>query len=181
MYPQQIRQSKLPLIAASALLVLIAAGLTLLVRHNHAAKAAAPAPAIIHYDANSGKTVRTIPGEQNTNGTSANAPYYLGAEVLLQHGMTSDQLTNLEKAFYQYSQINNLGIKQVSINPDTFTTGILNQGTANQTNTADFNVVFDSKTTVHAQARYSGLDSAELFLTDSSSGKQLYDSGVLGG
>lgn len=131
-----------------------------------------------HYDANSHQTVSTIPGENNTSGTIGNAPYYLGVNTLINHGVASDQITNMETAFYQYSQVNNLNIKQVSISVDTVATGFLHQGTDDQISTATFNVVFDSKTTVKAQLQYSGLSSMELFLYDTN-GAQLYDSGII--
>lgn len=137
-----------------------------------------PAPQTVsHYDAASHETVRTIPGEKTQTGEPAGYPVFLGMATLANYGLSSDQLTNMKDAFYQYSLMHSLNIKQVSIAVDTIHSSMENQGQANERSVIDCNVVFDGKTTEKATLYYSGLSDMELVLADPQSNAQLYDSG----
>lgn len=183
MYPdseqKRRRQQKL-LIGAMALFAVVIVTISLLTSHNKppATKKTGPGTNTVKYDANSGETVRTIDGEHGNTGVSNDAPLYLGTDELLNAGLTTDQLTNLETAFYRYSATNSLHIKQVSITTGSAQTRIINPNTENEITAIDFTVVFDSKTKVSATVQYSGFESVELILHDSS-GAQIYDSGVI--
>lgn len=128
------------------------------------------------YDATSGETTRTIEGESNTG--TAGAPVYLGAGALLDRGLSTNQLANMENAFNRYAAINKLAIKQVSISTKSITSEVLNKNKVDEVNALDFDVVLDSKTTLHASLHYKGLNWTELFLYDAAH-TQLYDSGVI--
>lgn len=172
--PQNRRRTIIILVVVSALLV--AALVFLFTRGtNNGSTGDTSGTIVTKYDANSGETVRTIEGESNT-GTSG-TQVYLGTNELLNRGLSSNQITNLQTAFYRYSALKNLGIRQVSISVKTIETSVTGQG-ANRVYVAKFGVVFDEKTTVRASLNYSGLNSVQLFLYDLS-GALLYDSGVI--
>lgn len=128
------------------------------------------------YDANSGETTRTIQGENNS-GVASNYPTFLGESALLNRGLTTDQLTNMQTAFLHYSVLSKLNFKQVSISVNNIQTSTINPDT-NPIQVMNFPVVFDNKTTAYATLQYSGLSNTELILKDKS-GQQLYDSGVI--
>lgn len=129
------------------------------------------------YDSNSKSKVQSINGENNSYGSAAQ-PLFLGGDALVNEGLSTSQLTNVETAFDTYSKVQALNIQQISVSVDKIQPGVINPGQDNQLGTLTFPVVFDSKTTVTAQVQYSGLDNIELFLTKSD-GTKLYDSGVI--
>ncbi len=181
MYPDNERRKKNILIGTLVGVVVLIGVLVIVIQslHKNSTKSNT-AVSTTHYDANSGDSVRTIKGEVNTYGTNPGMPIFLGIDTLITHGLSSDQATYMKQAFFNYSQVNHLNIQQVSITSSSVTTGILNPGTDNQANYANFSVIFDDKTKVTAQLQYSGLYNTELFLYDAK-GTQIYDSGLLPG
>lgn len=147
--------------------------------HKPAANNTAAGTETITKDPTSGQDVRTIKGENQNIGGDPNAPIYLGVDTFITKGLTTNQLNNMEAAFENYSVQNKLGIKQVSINTATVTTGEIDAPDGSKTYTFDFDVVFDSKTTRHAQLQYSGLSTVELFLYTNKGGSRIYDSGII--
>lgn len=178
------------LLTFAVLLVLFGIALLLNSHHNKVAVVTDPNAGKITStrDAASGQTVTTIQGENQTKGNpnpaddpsqSGSGPYYLGINELLNRGLTTDQIYNMENGFSYYFGSAKLNPKQVSIAVNTIKLGQLNSGTENQIDTIDFDTVFDSTTTVYAQVQYSGLSSTRLLLFNKSSGAQIYDSGTI--
>lgn len=132
-----------------------------------------------HVDPFSHETVSNPSGKaKDQYGTPSDTPVYLGFDKLLDYGLGSDQLKNVETAFYTYSQAQTTQIGQVSIDVDHIST----QHDPNNPNSLfdiNFNVQFDEKNIYKAKVEYSGLDDVRLYLTDSKTGKIIYDSKVI--
>ena len=174
----QQRKHQLLVIASviGLLVVLVVLVLTLSNQHKPTNSKAGLDKSHTSYDANSGETTRTIQGEDNS-GVASDFPTFLGTAPLLNRGLTTDQLANMEAAFYRYSTNNTLHIQQVSISVNNIKTSTINPDT-DPVQAIDFPVVFDSKTTMYATIHYSGLSSLELFIKDKS-GTQTFDSGII--
>jgi len=129
-------------------------------------------------DKPSGELVRTTDGESEALDNEGRGPLFLGFKTLLDHGLTADQVLNTKNAFVQYSKINNLDITQVSVDIKTFSTGIANEGTAKESNSATFKAVINKETGINARINYSSVSRTELLIYDTGD-KLLYASGVM--
>jgi hypothetical protein len=113
----------------------------------------------------------------DTYGTPSDRPLYLGFDKLIDHGMSFNQVNNLEVAFYQYSKIK--AIKEVSIDVDHVTTKY-DPSDPSGNFLIFFKVMFNRKDINQAKVEYSGLDGVRLYLTEPGSGKLIFDSGTIG-
>jgi len=113
-------------------------------------------------------------------GSNKNTPLYLGFDKLLNYGLTFDQVSSLEAAFYNYTKAQTPALKQVSVAVDTITP----QHDPNDPNSPFlllFNVGFGGKTIYKASVNYSNLDlqSVQLTLMASTGRKVIYASGLI--
>lgn len=128
-----------------------------------------------YYDSRSGETVSDPAGKTpDRYGVVDGEPIYLGFSKLLDYGVTTSQLEGVKTGFYSYSQVNKLGIDEVSIDVASIKAGDYDP-TVDTKQTLTFNVQFDRKTKYDAQVDYSGLHIVRLYLR--SGNKQIYDSG----
>jgi hypothetical protein len=112
-------------------------------------------------------------------GTTPEAPIYLGAEALLDHGLAFDQLTNLKAAFYAYSKSQPKLVTEISIDVDHINAHH-DPHVPNSPFLLQFNVRFDRKNTYKAEVKYSGLGTIQLSLTDPATNKQVFISNTIG-
>jgi hypothetical protein len=108
-------------------------------------------------------------------GVANSTPIYIGFEKLLNEGVSFNQLNNLKLAFYNYSQSRQDKLTEVSLDPQSLKVKLDDEGNILLT----FNVLLNRKETVSANVACSGIDAADLVIKDTS-GKQLFDSGVIG-
>ena len=132
-----------------------------------------------HVDPLSHETVSSPAGKApDKYGVPNNTPLYLGFDKLLDYGLSTDQLDNVQTAFYRYSQSLPKPIGQISVDVDHITA----QSDSSNPNTP-FDVLFkvqlDGKSVYQAKAEYFGLDDIRLYLTDQNTKAVIYDSQTL--
>jgi hypothetical protein len=99
---------------------------------------------------------------------------YTGTENLLARGMSSQQLEDMEFAFYRFFRGQNVKPAEVSISGvDHF-----HDGNADPTDALTFKADVDSKA-YQGKVTYSDIDSIRLYLTDPVTHQQVFDSGVV--
>ncbi len=112
-----------------------------------------------------------------TNGKENIRPVYLGFNTLIDQGLSSDQLSGLETAFYRYSTQQLQAIKEISVDVDNITT-YQDKSFANGSFVMQFKVRFDRKTDYTAKVEYSGLSVVRLYLLGANN-QIIYDSQVI--
>ncbi len=133
-----------------------------------------------HYDANSGETVSDPVGKgADKYGTNGDEPIYLGISILIDHGVTYDQIGDLKKAFYAFSKKSPVRIKEVSIKVSSIRNAPHNAESESTVDTIYFDVVMDRKTTYQAKFEYSNLNTAQLYLYQDGSKSIFFDSGKI--
>jgi len=125
-------------------------------------------------------TVRDRLVTQTDVNDSAKAPYSAAiiaisnSNQLLTYGMTSDQLANLQKAFYKYfgtihKQIRSVELSNLKKSPH-------DPQSASRTNTISFDAAWSGSSTYSAKVAYTGLTASRLYIYGAG-GSVVYDSG----
>lgn len=121
--------------------------------------------------------------EQTDIGDTKPKPYsaeviaIAGSTELLNHGLSSQQLTNLKLAYFQYFQSIQQeirGMKLSNINKVPH-----DRYSASTTDTINFTTTLDSKATYSTKLEYFNLTGIRLYLYDTKSGSLIYDSKTL--
>jgi hypothetical protein len=129
-------------------------------------------------DTRSGQTVSNPPGKTpEAFGNNGSQITILGIDKLLDHGLSTDQIKGVKKAFDSYSSKNNLAVKEVSIDISSIESVPTDQTSSRQAVT--MNVLIDRKTNYDAKIEYFNLTQVELYL--SSNAKVVFDSGIIEG
>ncbi len=131
-----------------------------------------------HFDKNSQQSVRTIVGEKETSASNTNGVYILGTPSLLNLGVTPAQINAVTNSFYQYSKINSVGVKQVSISVNKIKIDASDVGSNKQTTTISAPVIIDNKVNDSIKLKYKNASDIELIIYDEK-GTLLYDSGTV--
>jgi hypothetical protein len=126
------------------------------------------------YDSASHETISTTKGQApETVNSDPNEPIYPGISKIT---VTQDQQNGLRQALYNFVKQQKLKTKQISTVVDTIK--YIDPIESNNYQTAaNFDVVFDQKTTYQANLVYSGVSQVQLYL--SSKGTQVFDSGII--
>lgn len=101
-----------------------------------------------------------------------------GTDALLIHGFSTQQLSNLQTAFFRYfeskkEQVRGMVLSNIVKEP-------YNPDSSSEISVINFVATFDNKQSVSAKVSYSGLSSIRLYLHNSG-GDLIYDSGAIGG
>jgi hypothetical protein len=126
------------------------------------------------------KEVRDRLVTQTDVNDSAKAPYSAAiiaisnSNQLLNYGMTSDQLANLQKAFYKYFGTIHQHIRSVELTNLKKTPH--DPQSASRTNTISFSVSWSGSNTYSAKVDYTGLTASRLYIYGSG-GSVVFDSG----
>lgn len=103
---------------------------------------------------------------------------YDGINVLVDAGLSADQVQEMKQAFFLYSQSINKKFSQITVIASSVVQAPYDSNSATQTSSVSFNVNVDAKT-LGAKLVYTGLLTAELYLYDAPGGALIYDSGNL--
>ncbi|HUD06380.1 MAG TPA: Ig-like domain-containing protein [Candidatus Saccharimonadales bacterium] len=94
---------------------------------------------------------------------------------LINQGLSTQQVQDYEQGVTAFAQTTNIKLSSAIINQSSITTGPINPDGIFVIN---FSVSIN-ETVYNASFQYSGLNSGELFLHNTSSGSQVFDSGIL--
>ena len=102
----------------------------------------------------------------------------IGADALIDRGVSDSQIVVLQQAVFAYSKSINKQFAQVTINSAGLTQAPYDSSSSNPLSILDFDVVIDDQA-YHFKLTSSGFTTAQLQIYDKSGGTQLFDSGLL--
>lgn len=120
----------------------------------------------------------TVMKQQATVPYSRTSIGYTGADALVNVGLSSSQLLDMQQGFFLYSKSVNKEFLGVVIQTNSIVSGPYDSSLPNPVSSLMFGVVIDGAN-YNAKLVYSGLSSAELYIYEQATGKQLFDSGTL--
>lgn len=130
-------------------------------------------------DKNSGESVNTIVGENETFSASEVRPYLLGTDTLVKIGMSSFQIETLKDSLYKYSKTNTLNLKKASISVKDLLIDATGFRTENQTTFITAPLVLDDTTTLFMTLTYRTSDEITIGFLKSKGGESVYNSGLV--
>jgi hypothetical protein len=115
--------------------------------------------------------------KQQQAAASNQPPSFLGMDTLITDGVSTEQVQAMETAIENFAQTTNLHLTSTVIDDSS-----VQAGAPNENNEALFTVDFSvsiNGTSYQAVLDYTGITSAELILSNPSTGAQVFDSGML--
>lgn len=131
-----------------------------------------------YVDPFSHETISSPPGKSPDTYGESDKTLFLGFDKLLDLGLTSGQLDNVENALLNYSKSTNQSFSRISVDVDNITSQYDNTK-SNSPFIIQFRVQFNGKKIYNAKVQYLGLRDVRIYLTEPESGKLVYDSQVL--
>jgi len=117
--------------------------------------------------------------EQQSSGATTQGPSYTGTGGLINNGVSTQQIQDYEQAIASFAQSKSLTLTLININQSSIIPEPLNTYSDGSFG-INFSVTLNNNLTYNAKIHCVGLNQAELYLYDTSSGAQIFDSGLVG-
>lgn len=134
----------------------------------------------VYTDKGSGETVTNNKQAPQTYGTNGESITYLGVSELLMVGVSKYQVAALKSALESYAKTLSPEAKEFSITTKTIKVASRDPESEDTSESVDFDLVVDRKTTYKATLRYFDLSSAQLTIK-TKRGEQVYTSKEIDG